>query len=132
MTAEPSDQHAPPQAAALIESLRALGYDLPDALADIVDNSVTAEAVTVSIEYNADPVNGWVAIVDDGRGMGEEQLHRAMHLATEGPWAHRHPADLGRFGLGLKTASFSQARRLTVVSCTPDGRPASRGWDMDH
>lgn len=132
MTGEPSDQHAPPQAAALIESLRALGYDLPDALADIIDNSVTAEAVTVSVEYNADPVSGWVAIVDDGRGMSEEHLHRAMHLGTDGPWVHRHPADLGRFGLGLKTASFSQARRLTVVSCTTDGRPASRGWDMEH
>ncbi|MFY1700232.1 ATP-binding protein [Micromonospora sp. WMMA1923] len=132
MTGEPSDLHAPPQAAALIESLRALGYNLPDALADIVDNSVTAEAVTTSIEYNADPAGGWVAVVDDGKGMSEEWLHRAMHLGTDGPWIHRHPADLGRFGLGLKTASFSQARRLTVVSCTQDGRLASREWNMDH
>ncbi|MFI7284673.1 ATP-binding protein [Micromonospora chersina] len=132
MSAEPSDQHAPPQAAALIESLRALGYDLPDAVADIVDNSVAAEAVTVSIEYNADPTDGWVAIIDDGKGMTEGQLHEAMHLGTDGPWVQRHPADLGRFGLGLKTASFSQARRLTVLSGTSDGRIASREWDMDH
>ncbi|MFG1650682.1 ATP-binding protein [Micromonospora sp. NPDC049275] len=132
MTAEPSDQHAPPQAAALIESLRALGYDLPDAIADLVDNSVTAEAVTVGIEYNADATGGWVAIVDDGRGMTEAQLHEAMHLGTHGPWVQRHPADLGRFGLGLKTASFSQARRLTVISRSSDGRTACREWDMDH
>lgn len=132
MIREPSDLHAPPRAAALIASLRALGYDLPNAVADLVDNSVTAEAVTVRVEYNADVERGWVAILDDGRGMTEEQLHRAMHLGIEGPWVERHPSDLGRFGLGLKTASFSQARNLTVLSSTLGNGRACRVWDMDH
>lgn len=129
MTVEPRALHAPPNAAALIESLRALGYHLPDAVADLVDNSVAAGARSVRVEYNADRA-GWVAVVDDGRGMDEDELHRAMHLGVDGPLAPRASSDLGRFGLGMKTASFSQARRLTVLTRTADGVTAYRTWDL--
>ncbi|SCF34717.1 Histidine kinase-, DNA gyrase B-, and HSP90-like ATPase [Micromonospora viridifaciens] len=130
MTVESRALHAPPNAAALIESLRALGYHLPDAIADLVDNCVAAGARSVSVEYNTDPGTGWVAVVDDGRGMSEEQLHRAMHLGVDGPLAPRLQGDLGRFGLGMKTASFSQARRLTVLTRTAAGTTAGRTWDL--
>ena len=132
MVGDDSEEHAPPGAGALIASLRALGYDLPHAVADVVDNSVTARAATVRIEYSTDAADGWVAIVDDGHGMTERQLHDAMRLAKDGPNAHRHPSDLGRFGLGMKTASFSQARRLTVISGVAPDRLSSRTWDLDH
>jgi hypothetical protein len=130
MKVEPRALHAPPNAAALIESLRALGYHLPDAIADLVDNCVTAGARSVSVEYNTDRGTGWVAVVDDGRGMTEEQLHRAMHLGVDGPLAPRPRGDLGRFGLGMKTASFSQARRLTVLTRTGASSTAARTWDL--
>ncbi|MFG1776823.1 ATP-binding protein [Micromonospora sp. NPDC049048] len=121
---------APPFASALVESLRGMGYGLPTAVADLVDNSVSARARHVRVEFSSDPGSGWVAVVDDGRGMPESVLHDAMRLGTAGPLAARATGDLGRFGLGLKTASFSQARRLTVVSRAGTDL-ACRTWDLD-
>ena len=99
----------------LAEALRAFGYDLPTALADLVDNSIAAGARTVKIDYSSDPGAAWLAVVDDGRGMDAAALRRAMRFARD-PGEQRAVGDLGRFGLGLKTASLSQARRLTVLS----------------
>lgn len=120
-----------PHPAALVESLRALGYGLATALADLIDNSITAKAREVRIEFCSDPGGAWLAIVDDGEGMTEPQLDEAMRLGTIGPHALRRPGDLGRFGLGLKTASFSQARRLTVHTSQAGGISASRTWDLE-
>lgn len=119
-----------PEAAALAEALRAFGYDLPTALADLIDNSIAAKARTVRVEYLSDPGAAWLAVVDDGRGMDETDLRRAMRFATD-PAEQRTTGDLGRFGLGLKTASLSQVRKLTVLSRGADGALAGMTWDLD-
>ncbi len=131
MTDEPFDP-TPPRAAAIVESLRAFGYDLPTALADVVDNSISAGARHVWLRFDWDGSDSTISITDDGHGMDAAQLVEAMRLGGGGPLAERRPHDLGRFGLGLKTASLSQCRRLTVRSRRA-GMPApeTRCWDLD-
>ena len=121
----------PPHASALMESLRAFGYDLATALADLVDNSIAKHASKVRVEFSSDEGAAWVAVVDDGVGMTESELHEAVRFGGNGPSVQRGAHDLGRFGLGLKTASLSQCRALTVLSRTHD-RLACRTWDLDH
>jgi hypothetical protein len=121
----------PPSAAALFESLRGIGYSLPSAVADLIDNSIFAEARNVWLQFTWVPGAPWVSIRDDGRGMPPEELSEAMRLGGKFPFAARKESDLGRFGLGLKTASLSQCRRLTVASRT-SGTFAVRRWDLDH
>ncbi len=115
----------------LIESMRDIGYSLETALSDIVDNSITAGATTIKIFVNTSEGDASVAIVDDGRGMSEEELLEAMRPGSRNPRDHRGQSDLGRFGLGLKTASFSQCRQLTVVTRC-DGETNAARWDLDH
>ena len=127
----PADvEDAPPRPSALIESLRAFGYSLPTAVADLVDNSITAAAGNVWIDFEWHGRDSIIVIRDDGRGMTEEVLVEAMRLGSMGPLESRRPDDLGRFGLGLKTASFSQCRFLVVLS-KRDGRASLRCWDLD-
>lgn len=121
-----------PDASAMIESLRAHGYTLSTALADIIDNSVAAKCRSVWMRFEWNNGNPWITITDDGAGMSETELVNAMRLGSTSPLELRDPDDLGRFGLGLKTASFSQARRLTVASLTVGGRCVLRRWDLDH
>jgi len=115
----------------MIEALRAFGYDLGLAVADIVDNSISARARQVSIDLAWDGERSYVRIEDDGIGMCEDSLIEAMRLGTRSPLEERATEDLGRFGLGLKTASFSQARRLTVRSWDGSHPVATRCWDLD-
>jgi hypothetical protein len=120
----------PPSAAHLLESMRALGYSFEAALADLIDNSVYAEARNV--EVHVSPYErGFVAVLDDGWGMLPDELTDAMRHGSRDPRNARNPRDLGRFGLGLKTASLSQCRRLTVVSLK-NGHMSARRWDLDH
>lgn len=114
----------------LMESMRAVGYTVETAIADIVDNSITARADAVDIRFDANP-EPFVAITDNGAGMDEAGLLEAMRLAGKGPTSARDQHDLGRFGLGLKTASLSQARTLTVASKHQDQVHAVR-WSLDH
>ncbi|WP_442776050.1 ATP-binding protein [Sphaerotilus montanus] len=118
-----------PDPVSLIESMRSVGYTAESAIADLIDNSISAEAQSVEIEYDAtgDP---YVAMLDDGRGMNPAELTQAMRHGSRNPADHRHANDLGRFGLGLKTASLSQCRVLTVVS-KQAGVLAARCWDLD-
>ena len=116
----------------MIESLRAHGYTLSTAIADIIDNSIAAECKNVWLRFEWNSGDPWISITDDGKGMSETELVNAMRLGSTNPLETRDPSDLGRFGLGLKTASFSQARRLTVVSHQKKGSPASRRWDLDY
>jgi Histidine kinase-, DNA gyrase B-, and HSP90-like ATPase len=118
-----------PSAPAMMGSLRALGYSFEAALADIVDNSVAAGASRVDIQFRTQP-RLYVAIIDDGCGMAEDELFRAMRHGGVGPTQQRSERDLGRFGLGLKTASLAQCRRLTVVTLR-DGRMNGAVWDLD-
>jgi hypothetical protein len=119
-----------PRAAMLIESMRDLGYSLKTALADIIDNSITANARSIEIFANTSSSNCQLAVIDDGCGMEEREILAAMRPGSQSPARMRKSNDLGRFGLGLKTASFSQCRRLTVVS-RKDGRTSCATWDLD-
>ena len=119
----------PPYAPTLIESTRAIGYSLEAAVADIIDNSVAAGASKVDLFFF--PVDKeYVSILDNGRGMDENELTIAMQYGSKNPMDERSKDDLGRFGLGLKTASLSQCRSLTVVSKRKDILLARR-WDID-
>lgn len=122
---------APPRAGAMIEALRGLGYDTSTALADILDNSIAAGARCIWIDFEWAGLASRVLVRDDGAGMSPDELERAMRLGERDPLAPRRPDDLGRFGLGLKTASFSQCRRLTVVSRRDDVTSCLR-WDLDE
>jgi hypothetical protein len=120
----------PPYAPTLIESTRAIGYTLESAIADIVDNSVSASASCADIFFF--PVgDSYIAILDDGCGMTANELETAMRYGSKNPNEKREAKDLGRFGLGLKTASLSQCRTLTVVSKQGE-RIEARRWDIDH
>lgn len=121
-----------PRASAVLNSLRAVGYDLPTAIADIVDNSVAARARSVAVSMHFDGADSFVRIQDDGAGMGAAALEAAMRLGSQHPSTPRDAADHGRFGLGLKTASFGQCRRLSVQSRPRGGAEETRSWDLDH
>jgi hypothetical protein len=119
-----------PSAARLTESLRDIGYDFPAAVADIVDNSIMAGASRVDIVIEFDGEDSSVMIADDGRGMSANGLIEALRYGSRRTYASR---DLGRYGLGLKTASLSQCRSVTVVSGRSggSGRTAVRTLDLD-
>lgn len=121
-----------PNPRALVESLRSVGYSLPTAIADIVDNSVSAEASEVHINFHWAGSKSWISILDNGFGMSEAGLKEAMRPGTKNPTDIREPNDLGRFGLGLKTASFSQCRQVTVWSKEDNGEISGRKWDLDY
>lgn len=121
---------APPKAGAMLESLRGMGYSVPAALADIIDNSISAGAGRVRIDFIWNGEQSAVRILDDGEGMTEDELDRAMRLGSTSPLDARDASDLGRFGMGLKTASLSQCRRLTVGSRHGAG-VSYRRWDLD-
>ena len=122
---------ATPHAASLIEGLRDIGYSLETAVSDIIDNSITAGAKQIRIITDACIDDPFIAILDDGEGMAEDELIAAMRPGSRNPLSARDEPDLGRFGLGLKSASFSQCRRLTVVS-RKDGRTSAAVWDLDE
>ena len=124
-------RNAPPRAGAMIEALRGLGYSTATALADLVDNSIAAGAGCVNLLFVWEGPDSHIIIQDDGRGMDDAGLDRAMRLGHQSPLDARADDDLGRFGLGLKTASFSQCRRLTVASRQEGGAVACLRWDLD-
>lgn len=120
----------PPFASSLLEAMRAFGYSFETAIADLVDNSIAAAANKVDIYFP--PTNEpYVALIDNGKGMSPANLALAMRHGTRNPLEARAEHDLGRFGLGLKTASLSQARRLTVIT-KQDSTVAGAEWDLDE
>lgn len=123
---------AEPRADGMIQSMRAYGYDLPTAIADLLDNSISAGAKNIWLQFHWAGDESHLAVRDDGGGMTEAVLADAMRPACTNPLEPREPKDLGRFGLGLKTASFSQSRRLTVGSKPAGGCSAVRCWDLDY
>ena len=120
----------PPIASMLMQSLRSVGYNTSAALADLIDNCIAARANTVRISLSMTP-RAYVALVDDGDGMDEAALIAAMRYGSRDPRHARHGSDLGRFGLGLKTASLSQCKRLTVASLRSGALNVAR-WDLDE
>jgi hypothetical protein len=121
----------PPGADTLIHSIRSIGYTFSSAVADIVDNSIAARASKVDILLRIEP-SIWFAIVDDGDGMDTDSLLNAMRIGSKHPAIQRNIEDLGRFGLGLKTASLSQCRRMTVYTRVRGGVLSGARWDLDR
>jgi len=105
-----------PSPLALVQSLRDIGYSMESAIADVIDNSITAEAENIHVRFAWNDGSPWLAVIDDGCGMTPAELTDAMRLGSKNPLEERSKNDLGRFGLGLKTASFSQCRQLTLIS----------------
>ncbi|MFE4243444.1 ATP-binding protein [Peribacillus butanolivorans] len=120
-----------PSAAPLIGSLRSIGYDLETAIADIVDNSIDAGCKNIDITMNWDEDGSFIRILDDGSGMDRESLTAAMKLGSKNPESIRNKSELGRFGMGLKTASFSLGKRLTVLT-KKNQTTNIRCWDLDY
>jgi hypothetical protein len=120
-----------PSARRLIKSLRDMGYDFAQAVADVVDNSVEAGATLVAIDIEFDGDDSWVRIADNGKGMKPDALREAMRFGAERTY---EADDLGKFGLGLKTASLSQCECLSVASRWNRDRAAIAGysWDLAH
>jgi len=119
-----------PSASRLVRSLRDLGYEFPQAVADLVDNSITAGATRIRVDIRFEGPDSWLRIADDGHGMTTHGITEAMRYGTRQSYEDE---DLGKFGLGLKTASLSQCRRLTVASLARSRkRPEVRQLDLDH
>lgn len=119
-----------PSARRLMGSLRDMGYDTPSAVADLVDNSIDADARSVDITIASEGARSWVRVADDGKGMSGRRLEEAMRYGSSREYDSE---DLGAFGLGLKTASLSQCRRLTVATrATEKARIEVRRWDLDR
>lgn len=121
-----------PSAHRLITSLRDIGYDFPTAVADLVDNSIEAEATEIRIDVTFNGEDSELRIFDNGYGMTLERLEEAMRFGSERDYDHNQ--DLGKFGLGLKTASISQCQRLSVITRADIENNEIYGyaWDLDH
>jgi len=124
-------EETPPKASSMINTFRAFGYNLQTAIADIIDNSISAKAQNVWVDYAWKGSESWVCITDDGIGMDKETLVSAMTPGSKDPNEERELTDLGRFGLGLKTSSFSQCKTLTVATKKQDCSMLKRCWDLD-
>jgi hypothetical protein len=122
---------AEPEASSMIETFRAIGYSIETAIADIIDNSISAGAKNIWIDYTWNGPDTIIGMMDDGCGMTNEELIQGMRPGSMSPLLERPEHDLGRFGLGLKTASFSQCRKFCVISkknCTENYWT----WDLDY
>ena len=105
-----------PPARALINGIRAIGYSFSTSVADIIDNSIAANAKTINVFSDPLSDNPYFCILDDGTGMDYEELNNAMIFGSDRSKKTDDILDLGRFGLGLKSASLSQCRELIVVT----------------
>lgn len=117
-----------PDAYNLLESQRSVGYTFETAVADIIDNSISARSKKILINANTD--ERILSITDNGIGMNKQELLQAMKYGSKSSLDSRDKDDLGRFGLGLKMASFSQCRRLTVIS-KQNNLIIGAVWDLD-
>ncbi len=122
---------AVPEASSMIETFRAIGYNIETAIADIIDNSISANAKNVWVNFEWLGSKTWFSIKDDGNGMNDPELIQAMRPGSKNPLQDRESKDLGRFGLGLKTAAFSQARKLSVISKKVGYNSVYWTWDLD-
>ena len=121
-----------PQADTLMGSMRSMGYSFEAALADVIDNSISANATTIRVLFPTTSMDNLaVGVLDDGVGMSSEALYEAMRYGSTSSESVRDVNDLGRFGLGLKSASLSQCRILTVVSYW-EGKLSGYRWDYNY
>lgn len=118
-------EHLPPNYAKLDVALRSIGYSFEAAVADVIDNSIDARADNVLVRLITTPDDHLdLAIWDDGHGMDKTTLKEAMRFGAD---VSQEIDRLGKFGLGLKLASLSQARELRVVSARK-GKLSGRAW----
>ena len=112
-------------------SIRSIGYTFESAIADVIDNSISAKATHVRVLFPTTPLEKpVVAIWDNGNGMSKEDLFEAMRLGSCSVEKERAVDDLGRYGMGLKSASLSQCREVTVISIH-NGNLAAYKWDYN-
>ncbi len=121
----------PPVANYLIGSMRYMGYSFEDSVADVIDNSISAMAKNIRVLFTMDPEKLFVGILDDGYGMSNKELFHAMCYGSQASEIERNITDLGRFGLGMKSASLSQCKIMTVVSRI-NGKDSAYRWDYDE
>jgi hypothetical protein len=114
-----------------IKTLARIGYTLNSAVADVIDNSITAGASYINIYAPPGLEDSLISILDDGCGMDLEELTQNMRIGCKDPSEDRLEGDLGRFGSGMKTASFSQARQLTVITRKRGQPRIAARWDID-
>lgn len=120
---------AAPSAARLTSSLRDIGYDFVSAVADLIDNSISAGSTDIGVEIEFAGPDSVVYISDNGCGLNARGMTEALRFGSRRAYGS---GDLGRYGLGLKTASLSQARCVTVVSRPADRKkPLWRSLDLD-
>lgn len=127
-TVTPGRRRLPPQADRLADILGSAGHSLVSAVADLIDNAISADASEIHITFGQ-PNGGqgrWMTIRDNGRGMSTEQLDQALTVGGAGDYG---PRSLGKFGFGLKGASWSQARKFKVVTRQAGGEIRHLGWD---
>ncbi|PJA05647.1 MAG: ATP-binding protein, partial [Flavobacteriales bacterium CG_4_10_14_0_2_um_filter_35_18] len=122
---------AKPNPKSTINSYRSFGYNLSTAIADIIDNSISANADEIRLDYKWNGQDSFISISDNGTGMNKEELVLAMTPGSKDPEEIRSEKDLGRFGMGLKTASFSQCKRLTCITKRESYATIKRCWDID-
>ena len=123
------DRPNDPNAGRLVESLRYLGYGNYEAIADVVDNSIDADAEHISVRVLQRGGQPQISVADDGTGMSHSILDQAMRLGSL--TSRDLNSDLGKFGMGLVTASLSIARNCHVITRGPDGCLSS-AWDVDE
>lgn len=124
-------QDCAPDPRSHIKTLMKIGYTMQSAVADIIDNSITAKSKNIEIYSPPGTVEPFISILDDGYGMDPDELINNMRIGSKDPSLERRDGDLGRFGSGMKTASFSQARRLTVISKKMNREATAAIWDID-
>ena len=105
----------PPRPSALLFAIRAVGYSFETAVADIIDNSIAAQATRIDI-YSEPSGTPYFAFLDDGTGMTADELENALLLGSDRTGRSDSGRELGRYGLGLKSASLSQCRKLSVAT----------------
>jgi hypothetical protein len=122
---------AKPNPKSTINSYRSFGYNLSTAISDIIDNSISANATEIRLDYKWNGKDSFISICDNGIGMNKDDLIIAMTPGSKDPDEERNEKDLGRFGMGLKTASFSQCKRLTCITKREGSSTLKRCWDID-
>lgn len=122
---------AKPNPKSTINSYRSFGYNLSTAISDIIDNSISANANEIRLDYKWNGKDSFISICDNGTGMNKDELVLAMTPGSKDPEEERSEKDLGRFGMGLKTASFSQCKRLTCIAKREGFATIKRCWDID-
>lgn len=122
---------AKPNPKSTINSYRSFGYNLSTAISDIIDNSISAKSDEIRLEYKWNGQDSFISICDNGTSMNKDELVLAMTPGSKDPEEERGEKDLGRFGMGLKTASFSQCKRLTCIAKREGYSTIKRCWDID-